>query len=71
MEKTSLSIKSNIILKEEYDKDPNKYLPSDLLQPICKDVEFNNKLTKYQQEQQIKQLFYTEKVIDEDSEDNL
>lgn len=66
MEKSSIKIISNIALKSKFDKNPNAYLPYDLLSTIYHDVRSSNDLSPYQQKQQLKRLFWTENVVDED-----
>lgn len=66
MEKSSIKLISNITLKSRYEKNPNAYLPYDLLPTVYRDARLSNELTPYQRKQQIKRLFWTEKVVDED-----
>ena len=66
MEKSSIKIISNIALKSSYEKNPNGYLPYDLLPTVFRDARLVNELTSYQRKQQIKKMFWTEKVVDED-----
>lgn len=66
MEKSSLKIISNIALKRDFEKNPKAYLPYDLLPWKDRDARLSNRLTPYQQKQQIKKLFWTESIIDEE-----
>lgn len=66
MEKSSIKIISNIALKSSFEKNPNAYLPYDILPKSLWDSRVEQLLTPYQRKQQFKKMFHTEKVIDED-----
>ena len=66
MEKSSIKIISNIALKSSFEKNPNSYLPYDILPKSLWDSRVEQLLTPYQRKQQFKKMFHTEKVIDED-----
>lgn len=66
MEKSSIKIISNIMLKSRYEKNPIAYRPYDLLPAVNQDARLNHNLTPYQRQQMIKKLFWTETVVDEE-----
>lgn len=66
MERSSLKLVSNIILKSEYEKDHRKYLPFDLLPKEYNDVRLDNQLTDYQRQQKLKNLFAAQYTITDD-----
>ena len=53
------------MLKAKYEKDPWSYLPPDLLPSHYSDIRARSFLTKRQQEQFEKKLFYASRIIDE------
>ena len=62
---SSIKLNSNIMLKSKYEKDPQGYLPADLLPPYSSDIRVRGALSRKQQEQFEKKLFYAEKIVDE------
>lgn len=66
MEKSSLKIVSNVMVKSKYEIEPNRYLPYDLLPDIYHDVRLDDKLSDYQRVQKLKSLFAAEFVISDD-----
>ena len=62
---SSIKLNSNIMLKSRYEKDPQGYLPADLLPPYCSDVRVSGTLSWRQREQYEKKLFYAEEIVDE------
>lgn len=63
--RSSIKLNSNIMLKAKYEKDPWSYLPPDLLPSHYSDIRARSFLTKRQQEQFEKKLFYASRIIDE------
>ena len=54
------------MLKSRYEKNPIAYRPYDLLPTVNQDARLNHNLTPYQRQQMIKNLFWTETVVDEE-----
>ncbi len=69
MEKSSLKLVSNIMLKSEFEKNHNAYLPYDLLSKESRDSRLSGRLSKFQEEQKIKGMFIATEFIREDSDD--
>ena len=63
--RSSIKLNSNIMLKAKYEKDPWSYRPPDLLPSHYADIRARSFLTKRQQEQFEKKLFYASRIIDE------
>lgn len=66
---TTIQPLSNITVRKLYDNDPNKFIPVDLLPKSYSDVRSFASLSKSQQEQIEKRLFYAKKVVFEDGEE--
>jgi hypothetical protein len=63
--RSSIKLISNIMLKSKFEKDSWGYLPPDLLPPYYSDTRVRSSLTKRQQEQFDKRLFYASRIVDE------
>ena len=66
MEKSSIALVSNIMLKSKFEKDKNEYLPYDLLPKVYHDKRMMDSLSAHQKLQSEKQLFHADKIIDVD-----
>lgn len=68
MEKSSIKLVSNIMLKSKFKKTADSYisyLPFDLLPRVYSDVRSENDLTEYQKVQKLKKLFAADRFIEE------
>ena len=68
MEKSSIKLVSNIMLKSKYKKTADSYLsylPFDLLPRVYNDVRSENDLTEYQKIQKTKKLFAADRIIED------
>lgn len=61
---SSVSLKSNIILKSQFERNERNYLPIDLLPKEYFDTRSWDLLTKKQQQDLIKKAFFANKIID-------
>ena len=63
-EKSSIKLVSNIMLKEEDEKNRQQYIPADMIKN-GRDTRRQGSLTPLQREQNIKSLFYASEIVDE------
>lgn len=73
MEKSSLKLVSNIMLKSKFKKTSDSYisyLPFDLLPRVYNDVRSETCLSDFQRTQKIKILFAAEYTMDDNSDDS-
>ena len=63
---SNVMLSSNIMLRSQYDRDPYKYLPVDLLPAHYADVRAMQFLSPDQRKQAEKKLFYATRVVDAD-----
>ena len=63
-EKSSIKLVSNIMLKEEDEKNHQQYIPADMIKN-GRDTRRQGSLTPLQREQNIKSLFYASEIVDE------
>ena len=64
MEKSTVKLVSNIMLKSKFEKDKYSYIPFDILPSSYKDKRSQNMLTKQQSLQDTKRLFWAKKIIE-------
>lgn len=70
MEKSSLKLVSNIMLKSKFEQNHNAYLPFDMLSRESHDSRLSGRLSKFQQEQKIKRMFMATKVVSDDKNED-
>lgn len=64
IEKSSIKLVSNIMLKKNFKEHPLQYIPADMIKNGS-DVRVQGSLTPLQREQNIKSLFYASEIVDE------
>lgn len=63
--RSSIKLRSNIMIKSRYEENPFSYLSPDVLPAYYSDVRAQDFLTQEQRKQYKKRQFYAKKIIDE------
>ena len=63
-DRSSVMLSSNIMIRSKFERDPDRYIPVDLLPAYCSDTRYAQFLSISQREQMKKKLFYAKDVVD-------
>lgn len=64
-EKSNVMLRSNIMIRTKYDREPWAYIPADLLPAHYSDTRAAQFLSPSQRKQMEKKLFYANRIVDE------